>query len=460
LTEERAHSRFGGSGVTRWLKCVGSVPLSAALYARGLAKPSSRYADEGNAAHELAKLCLEGDLHPRHFLGEAFEEWPNDPVTEEMCDAVVVYLNAVLHEKARTPTAEMYVEQGFTLELANAAPGEVFGFNDALIYHGSIGRMVVFDYKHGEGIDVDVVDNDQLKFYAAGAALTQPWPMKEIELVIVQPRLWSAEGDEDRIKRWNFDVVDLMNFVGELEAGVERVKRAEIMIADGNGIVDPKTMHFLADQGSFPHYQSGDHCRFCDGAAYCPLREEEVMDTAQMGFADITELPAVVEEIGADIVLPAPSDLSLDRLSRVVGALAIMKTWSKQCESYLEAMVLGGQAVPGWKAVAKRGRQQWDAGDPSDVALEAEMSWGVETDEIWPRKLINVGTVESLLRAKGATKAEIDTFKLAHITKESTGLTIAPESDPRPAVDVVQKAFGSIDATAITQGGPDGQGDE
>lgn len=458
MSDDRLHSRLGGSGATRWLNCPGSVPLVTALRARGRTRRSSRYADDGNAAHELAKLCLEGDLHPRHFLGEAFEEWPDDPVTDEMCDAVVVYLNAVLHEKARTPDAEMYVEQGFVLELKNADPGEVFGSTDCKIYHPSLARLVVFEYKHGEGIEVVVEDNDQMKFYAAGAALAEPIPLRDIELVVVQPRLWSAQGDDDRIKRWSFDVVELMNFVGELEAGVERVKRAEIMIADGDGIVDPKTMHFLAGQRQFPHYKSGDHCRFCDGAAHCPLREDEVMEKAQMGFSDITTLPAVTQELGADIVLPDPKDLSLDRLSRVVGALAIMKTWGKQCESYLEAMVLGGQAVPGWKAVQKRGRQAWDTPDPADVALEAEMSWGVPLDEIYPRKLINVGTVGSVLKARHATKEEIDTFVLTHITKESKGLTVAPDSDPRPAVDVVQKAFGGIDTISI--GGPDGRGDE
>ncbi len=458
MGDVRAHSRLGGSGATRWLNCSGSVPLGTALRAKGLAKRSSHYADDGNAAHELAKLCLEGDLHPRHFLGEFFEEWPDDPVTEEMCDAVVVYLNAVLNEKAQTPTAEMYVEQRFELQLSNTEPGEVFGSNDALIYHRATGRMVVFDYKHGEGIDVDVVDNDQLKFYAAGAALGQDWPLTEIELVIVQPRLWSAQSDDDRIKRWTFDVADLLDFIGTLEAGVERVKCAEVMLADGNGIVDPKTMHFLKDQGSFPHYKSGEHCRFCEGVAYCPLREEEVLEHAQMGFSDITTLPALTHDLGADIILPAPEELSLDRLSRVVGALAILKPWMRQCEAYLESMVLSGQPVPGWKPVQKLGRQKWDASAAENAPLEAEMAWGIGVDEIYPRKLINVGAVESLLRAKGATKEEIDTFKLSYITKESSGLTIAPESDPRPAVDVVQRAFGNIDTTSI--GGPNGQSDQ
>ena len=92
----RKHATFGGSSASRWLNCAGSTMLIASVPA----KPSSGYADEGTVAHELAARCLKEDRHPRGFVGQTFDGLPPIAVTEEMCTAVVTYLEAVTHELA------------------------------------------------------------------------------------------------------------------------------------------------------------------------------------------------------------------------------------------------------------------------------------------------------------------------------------------------------------------------
>lgn len=410
-----AHSRFGGSTASRWLSCPGSVALCESIPER----KSSVYADEGSAAHALAALCLQKDSHPTDYLGEVMADYPAHPITQEMCDAVVVYLNAVTHEAAQTKTSEFYVEKGFVLPISTAEPGEVFGTNDALVYHPSTGRLRVFDYKHGAGVSVSADDNAQLKFYAAGAVFSNPdWRVKEVVLTIVQPRARDVD-TLGEVRDWTFDVVDLMDFVQEIEAGVARAKQLDTRVFDRAA-------------GDF---KTGSWCRWCDAAAVCPAREAEILKAAQLDFQDMTKL--TVDD------LPIVSNLDTDRLGQILKAGALLNDWLNTVQEYVEGLLMGGTPVEGWKVVEKIGRAKWVA-DEADVASYAAVLFGLDEDAIRPRKLTTIGDAEKLLKAAGAKKEDVETFKLRFTIKESSGLTMAPSSDRRPAVDAVATDFASV----------------
>ena len=392
------HYRFGGSGADRYMNCAGSTALIETLPP----KAGSRYADEGSAAHHLAALCLTKDQHPTEFIGEAFPEWPDHPVTQEMCDAVVVYLNAVTHELAKTKEAELYVETQFELDVPGAE-GEVGGTVDAMVYHPKLGRLVSFDYKHGAGVSVSAEDSAQLKFYAAGAVFSKDdWRIKELELVIVQPRDRSLAGLPDDadpelkqgIKRWPMNPLELLEFSGEI---ADAVAEAKIV-----------AFHDLIDKDA-TLYAIGSWCRWCDAAAVCPLREQEVLRAAQLDFAHMTEITADA--------LPDPKTYDMDRLGEVLKAGQILSAWLNQVQEYVEALVLSGQPVAGWKAVEKIGRAKWVSAD-EEVADYADMMFGIPVDEIRPRKLTTITEAEKLLKAAGAAKAQIDDFKLRFTVKE------------------------------------------
>jgi hypothetical protein len=437
---DRAHSRFGGSKADKWMSCVGSTALCdtvPSLAAGALAK-------EGSAAHALAALCLSQDCHPRDYLGlwwqgeDVFLEATAEvQVTEEMCDAVVVYLNAVAHEQARTKDAELYVEQRFVLDVASADPGEVFGSNDAMVYHPSTGRLVVFDYKHGVGVSVSAEDNAQLKFYATGAVWSKPdWRIAELELVIVQPRsrdLQFLPDDADRearlgIKRWPMNPLDLMDFQADVEDAIARAKSVS---------GPPWTATYKPGEGmSSAVFTTGSHCKWCDAAAVCPQKQRQILDQAKLDFADIGEIKSASD-------LPDVKAFDVSHLGDMLKSAQLLNDWLNQIQQFVEALVLSGTPVPGWKAVEKIGRAKWVSAD-EDVAAYVEMLFGIEADAIRPRKLTTITEAEKLLKAAGATKEAIDTFKLQFTIKESSGLTIAPESDKRPAVNAAERAFGDI----------------
>jgi hypothetical protein len=117
--------------------------------------------------------------------------------------------------------------------------------------------------------------------------------------------------------------------------------------------------------------------------------------------------------------------------------------WLNQVQQYAEGVMLSGVQIPGFKVVEKIGRRKWVSAD-EDVASYAELMFGLEADVVRPRKLATLTEVEKQLKAAGATKEQLDDFMLKFTLKESSGRTIAPASDRRPAVDAIASDFGSV----------------
>jgi hypothetical protein len=86
---------------------------------------SSEYAREGTAAHELAEMCLRQGEPASDFLEQEIEGFE---VTEDMAEAVQVYVDAVLAEAKGN---KLFIEQRFTLEALNP-PVPMFGTADAV----------------------------------------------------------------------------------------------------------------------------------------------------------------------------------------------------------------------------------------------------------------------------------------------------------------------------------------
>lgn len=416
---DKGHSRYGGSVIGRVIACPGSPALCDTVPKR----PEGPYAAEGNAAHYVAEQCLKTNVPAKKFLDFLYTK-PGAKqivVTGNMVDAVQQYLDEVNAEMALTPDAELYVEVGFDIE-SESAPGEVWGSADAVVYHPSTGRLRIFDYKHGVGISVSAEDNAQPKFYAMGAVFSHPdWKISQIVCTIVQPRARDVE-EVGAVKDWEFDVVELLEFQDEVETAVSMAKK--VAFEDSIGRVPLKAM-----------LKTGPHCRWCDAAAVCPAKEAEALAAAHVDFATVTEITA------ADF--PEPKTLDVERLSKVVAGIGLISAWQAQCQEFLEGLILGGHEVPGWKAVEKIGRAKWIE-DPTEIVAYAGMAFDLTEDQIMPRKLTTIGEAEKLLKAAGAKKEDLDSFKLKFTIKESSGLTIAPSSDRRQAVNAIEADFGTV----------------
>lgn len=423
----KAHSDFGGSVIGRVIACPGSVALVKTVPERH----SSAYADEGTFAHALGeKHLLARNFDAQQSIGDEIASpklASKKVVTAEMAAAVQVYLDAVQEEMNRSADPILLIEERFTLPIATAEEGEVFGANDALVYHPSLGRLVVFDYKHGAGVSVSVEDSPQLKFYAAGAALSHPeWNIAELELVIVQPRARDADQyDVPGVKRWPMDTFELIEFVGTVEQAVRRAKDAEQgMSATGR----PQFMHEAVGE-STQAIAAGDHCRWCDAAAVCPVKQQEVVASIGLDFHDIAGI--------SPKALPEPKDMDTGRIAALLQGLDVLTAWANQVRDFAYNCLVQGVAIPGFKLVDKQGRRKWIDAE-GDIAAYLEMVYGVEGDDVFPRKLVTITEAERLVKAKITDKAErasaLADISLRFTLKDSSGLTTVADTDKRDAV--------------------------
>ena len=412
------HSPFGGSAASRFMACPGSIALS------GQAPPEkpSPYAEEGTFAHAVAAEALETSARSTTaaigkmlgFLDHG--ESKTREITAEISKAVDVYLEAVWDEYDLDPNSEIEVEQGFALDLDAAEPGEVFGTNDALVYSPARRKLTIFDYKHGAGVIVDVEDNTQLKFYAIGAMQGHPeWDVREIELVIVQPRAFSADGDG--VKRWSLPMSEVIEFPYELNEAVALCKTADAPLV------------------------AGDHCRWCPAATICTAREQSFVTAVREDFAGVDLLG--IEPVVAALEVKT---LDFDHMAQIVASYDRLGSQIAAMRTAMDEHLLAGGTIAGWKVVEAVARRAWTKGD-TEIAEYLELMYDVPGDEVMPRKLVTITDAKKLLKTyvSKADYAEAERDMTLRFTiKESKGLTTAPESDRRAAISPVAAEFGSV----------------
>jgi hypothetical protein len=400
------------------MACPGSIALS------GQAPPEkpSPYAEEGTFAHAVAAEALETSARSTTaaigktlgFLDHG--ESKTREITAEISKAVDVYLEAVWDEYDLDPNSQIEVEQGFALDLDAAEPGEVFGTNDALVYSPARRKLTIFDYKHGAGVIVDVKDNTQLKFYAIGAMQGHPeWDVREIELVIVQPRAFSADGDG--VKRWSLPMAEVIEFPYELNEAVALCKTADAPLV------------------------AGDHCRWCPAATICTAREQSFVAAVREDFAGVDLLD--IEPVVAALEVKT---LDFDHMARIVAAYDRLGSQIAAMRAAMDEHLLAGGTIAGWKVVEAVARRAWTKGD-TEIAEYLELMYDVPGDEVMPRKLVTITDAKKLLKTyvSRADYAEAERDMTLRFTiKESKGLTTAPESDCRAAISPVAAEFGSV----------------
>lgn len=419
MTEQRSHSRFGGSGAARWLRCPGSVALAETVPPRA----TSSYAQAGNIAHALAEHCLRNGERSSvgYVQADAFNFLPDakGQITHETAEAVDVYLAAVWAEFDADPSAELYVEEVVTIALPSAEDDEVFGTLDALVYSPSRKRAALFDYKHGEGVAVSVENNAQAKFYTVGVCMAREWPLAELELFIVQPRARNV-ADVGAVKAWKMDPAEVLEFFDELDKGVAACKAPDA-----------------------PRHP-GPHCQFCAAAAVCPEREQQGLKAATMELESV----AVVD---TPKLLPSPRDLGLMKISRILLGAEILEAWFGQVRQFALECLENGVGIPGYKLVEKDARRKLN-GDEDELVAELGLLYDIPEDDLRPRKLVGITEIERKIAArvkdKDALRKAKEEFSLKYTIKESSGVKIAPVSDKRPAVNAVATDFASVQIPA------------
>jgi hypothetical protein len=384
------------------------------------------------------------------------------PIDDDMAGAVQVYVEAVRGELERLGgMAELSVERRFNLswlvgfdfdeEAYQAAKlrgeiyvspsgiarqddgmyyymadgrrcwGPMFGTNDASIFL-VFDHITVVDYKHGQGVVVEVEENEQELYYALGIAREVEWAFDTLDLLIVQPR---ARHEDGAVRRWS-------TTKAELRAFEERLRVAAIATEDPDAPL-----------------KAGEWCRFCRAAPICRELREEAFRIAQLDFGDGFQEPTTM----ATDAETSEADLELRMRS-----LPLLNAFTKAVET--EALrrlreTPGGEASFG-KLVRKRSKRKFredltqvdpQTGEdvpvhPFDYLQERGIPRAMLFEEPKPKspaKVEKVRPPELMARLKAekvkAPAAFIKALVAEVSYKPEGGVTVAPPNDPRPAVD-------------------------
>lgn len=313
-----------------------------------------------------------------------FRESPEKYLGTKYNDQV---LTEELIDEKLNPALEAFREVGFNyagdnymvetrVGFGDFLPG-VFGSTDILGRIG--GRAIVLDWKFGDGVLVSAEENEQLLFYAAAAMRTDK-------------AKWIFEGATEieciivqppEIRRWVTTPQRVALFEQELRRAVHESHSEAASMA------------------------MGDHCRWCAAKPICPKMTGQVERVLQ------TKLQA----------------LPIDQIAMQLEQADTIESYIKDLRALATQMLENGQTVPGFKLVAKRGTRQWTSEDAVDAWVDAN---GL-TKEAYESKLRSPAQMEKVLKKY---KKELPSDLVVSV---SSGSTLAPESDSRPAVLTIGK---------------------
>lgn len=269
------------------------------------------------------------------------------------------------------PEAKLEYAVEQTVSFGDLLPG-VFGSCDLI---GRIGdRAIVLDWKFGDGVAVEAEENPQLLFYTAAAIRTPAleWVFKDVK------EIECIIVQPPKIKRWVTSFDRVRQFERELVYAVKQSAKPDAPL------------------------KIGEHCRWCAAKPICPLM------TGAVDRATQTQI----------------KELDAEQLGQMLERAAVLENWISDLRALAMQVLESGNPVPGYKLVAKRATRQWRDEETAKAALLAHLP----IEEVTETSLISPAQAEKKLKK----------LKLGlpddQVISVSSGNTMAPESDPRPAV--------------------------
>lgn len=428
------HALLSASGAERWGSCPASLRLTAAI-----PRTSSKYADEGTAAHAVAAWCLENSAMPDAYPDPAVDvdgtQWP---VTQEMKNAVADYLKEVRSYVGPTSTllAEQRVDYSDWIDV-----GDSFGTSDAVVLDAATPEgsdveikpdtLVIADLKYGQGVPVYAYEldengkpqvNPQLALYALGCLYEygNVANIRYVRMIIVQPRI-------DHVSICDVDVTDLKTFALKMKVAARRAMDVY------ESTEAPKPEHYKPSEKA---------CRWCAAKHSCPALRSEVETETRDFFGHMV----FSEDAPAELPQVVMAEVEDDTLSRVMSKLPLLEDFLKSIRAEVERRLLAGHPVPGFKLIeGRRGPRSWidEAKAEKDLRRVLGAKDAIVIKPISP-------TAAEKFKKQGLLSERVWQNLNKNVDRSDGKPSVAPVSDPAPAISVVsvEEKFAQLTETA------------
>jgi hypothetical protein len=406
--------------------CPGSIREEAKYPDEG----SGPAAADGTHSHTLLEYCIQHDrfIDPMTQVGAKFEDHEGDFVVDagraERVKVAVDYINERSMNGLFPVISETRVDPKFLL-----GRDDLSGTVDVQIIGGD--TLELIDYKDGMGI-VTAEGNMQLEQYAYGVLagyklpVNGDYPISTVRMTIIQPKL--ALKGMNPITSHEVSVRDLLSNMGTIIAQAAATDRPDAPLVPGES-----------------------QCKFCRAKGSCSALASNVMKEVGIMFQPVVTQTLDVAQQSAD---KDPSSMDDAQIRQIMEAAPLMRQLLEGVEKEALRRLESGQTIPGLKLVHGRGSRAWAL--PEAEMAEKLVKMGIPKTAIYETKLVSPAKAEKLTWEKRdgtkvtLTERQLKRMDQEYVSKLAGKLTVAPESDGRPAV-VMNAAplFSAVEAEAI-----------
>lgn len=392
-----AHAKLSPSGSSRWLKCPGSVRMTAEIKSQ-----SGSAAYHGTIVHQagenilLGKNCETGISIIVNDNGVNKFEWLSKPQFEEAKN----YADYVKRLVKKDKNSELIVEMN--VDLTDIAP-DTFGHADAVVVEN--GNLHIIDLKTGASL-IASENNSQLMLYAYGAykELEIFHDITSITLHIVQD---NAKTGTDRSNNWSITVDDLICWIDDE--------------------VKPKAEEALKEDAECVPGES--QCQWCDAASFCPTLHKHAESIIEDVFENLD---------GPEEIKSSGDTLPIESVTKFLENSKLITNLISAFTRRIERELLNGNDVTGYKLVKGMKHKKWE---DENLAYEKLTSW-CKIDDVAPRKLCTPNQAEKILGKMSTVKQN----KFNELwTRPEGELVVAPISDKRPSEKPAIDDFEDLD---------------
>jgi len=299
-------------------------------------------------------------------------------LTQELADEKL--LPALANIDILDPDQQMEIMVEARVGFGDLLPG-VFGSADVI---GKIARTAfVIDHKFGSGVPVSPEENAQGLFYAAAAIRTPEtaWAFEDVDEIVI-----AINQPPHAPKTWATTLDRVARFEQDLIRAVAEAKYPTARLA------------------------AGSWCKWCAAKPTCPKLTGAVDHALKLQLQS----------------LDAPT------IGAYLANAKVLEQWIADLRGLAHQMLEKNVAVPGYKLVAKRATRQWvDEAQAAKALAEA----GLDHGEMTVSKLVSPAQAEKLLKKQKQVLPD------DLVVAISSGSTLVPDSDPRPAVLNIGKSL-------------------